>query len=99
MYIYNVTTSIDQEIVTEWVQWMKEIHIPEVVATGCFSEGRLCRIIGASEGGKTFAAQYIFPNLTTYHRYQKEFAPALQAKTKEKFDGKYAAFRTVMEIL
>ncbi len=99
MYLYNVTTNIDESLVADWVQWMKEVHIPEVIATGCFTEGRLCRIIGASEGGKSFAAQFVCPNLSTYDRYQKQFAPALRAKTEERYFGKIASFRTMMEIL
>jgi ABC-type antimicrobial peptide transport system ATPase subunit len=99
MYLYNVTINIDESVAAEWVAWMKEVHIPEVVATGCFTEGRLCRIIGESQGGKSFAAQYLCPDLSTYHRYQTKFAADLQAKTKAKYEGKFAAFRTVMEIL
>lgn len=99
MYIYNVTTNIDESVAGEWVEWMKNEHIPEVIATGCFSECRLCRIIAESAGGKSYSAQYIFPNLSTYHRYQTQFASALKAKTEAKFGGKMAAFRTVMEIL
>jgi hypothetical protein len=99
MFLYNVTVNIDEDVAEEWVQWMKETHMPEVLATGCFTESRLCRIIGESKGGKSYAAQYIFPNLSVYHQYQTNFAPALQAKTMEKFNGKFGAFRTVMEIL
>jgi Domain of unknown function (DUF4286) len=99
MYLYNVTTNIDESVMEEWLTWMKSEHIPEIIATGCFSECRLCRIIAESEGGKSFSAQFVFPNLSTYHRYQTQFAPALKAKTEAKFGGKIASFRTVMEIL
>ena len=34
MYIYNVTTNIDESVHDEWLHWMKEIHIPDVLATG-----------------------------------------------------------------
>lgn len=99
MYIYNVTTNIDESIIPEWVEWMQTEHIPEVIATGCFTECRLCRIIAESQGGKAYSAQFIFPNLSAYHRYQTQFAPALKAKTEAKFGQKVASFRTVMEIL
>ena len=32
-------------------------------------------------------------------RYQNEFAPDLQRQHKERYDGKYAVFRTVMEVV
>lgn len=99
MLIYNVTINIDENIAEEWVQWMKAVHIPEVVATGCFKEGRLCRIFGEEQGGKAYAAQYLCESMDIFLKYQKEFAPALQAKTQKKYDGKFAAFRTLMEII
>ena len=36
MYIYNVTTNIEEASHDSWVKWMKEIHIPEVLSTGKF---------------------------------------------------------------
>ena len=37
MIIYNITVSIiDQNIHQNWLKWMKEIHIPEVMDTGFF---------------------------------------------------------------
>jgi hypothetical protein len=99
MLIYNVTINIDENTADEWVQWMKTIHMPEVVSTGCFTESRLCRVFGEEQGGRTYAAQYLCPNITDFDRYQREFAPALQAKTSARYEGKFAAFRTLMEIV
>ena len=36
MIVYNVTVNIDKNIVDDWLTWMKEIHIPEVMKTGFF---------------------------------------------------------------
>ena len=99
MLIYNVTISIDENVADEWVQWMKKKHIPDVMASGCFTESRLCRVFGEEQGGRTYAAQYHCKNTADFDRYQREFAPALQAQTKEKYEGKFAAFRTLMEIV
>lgn len=99
MLIYNVTISIDEKIADEWVRWMKTVHMPEVVNTGCFTESRLCRVFGEEQGGKTFAAQYHAPSKADFEKYQKEFAPALQAKTLERYGNRFAAFRTLMEII
>ena len=99
MLIYNVTINIDENVADEWVQWMKKTHMPEVVATGCFTESRLCRVFGEEQGGRTYAAQYHCINISDFDRYQREFAPGLQTQTKEKYEGKFAAFRTLMEIV
>ena len=31
MYIYNVTVNIDESIAQEWLTWMQESHIPEML--------------------------------------------------------------------
>lgn len=99
MLIYNVTINIDENVADEWVQWMKKVHMPEVVATGCFLESRLCRVFGEEQGGRTYAAQYTCKNITDFDRYQREFASALRADALKRYDGKFAAFRTLMEIV
>jgi hypothetical protein len=32
-----------------------------------------------------------------YEKYQQQFAPKLQAETRKRYDGKFVAFRTLME--
>jgi hypothetical protein len=99
MILYNVTVSIDPAIHEDWLQWMREIHIPEVIATGCFHEARLSRIQGEEEGGMTFSVMYFSPNESLYEKYKSEFAPVLQKKHGEKYAGKFAAFRTILNVI
>ena len=37
MLVYNVTVKVNTDIHEEWLEWMKKTHIPEVLATGYFS--------------------------------------------------------------
>ena len=56
MYIYNVTVKIDQSRADEWLVWMREKHIPDVMATGFFTENRICRLVDEGDmEGITFA--------------------------------------------
>jgi hypothetical protein len=101
MIIYNVTVNVSDDIHDEWLAWMREKHIPDVLATGFFSEHKLMKILSrqADEEGFTYAVQYFCKNLNELDAYQKNFAPALQKEHTAKFEGKFAAFRTVMEIV
>ena len=45
MIIYNVTIKPDWSIHDEWVKWMKEEHMPELMKTGLFTDSRLCRLL------------------------------------------------------
>lgn len=98
MFIYNVTVTIDDSVHDEWLKWMKEIHIPDVMRTKCFIENKICRLI-TSESEITYAIQYTFETMDDMNKYQNLFAPKLQQAHKEKFKDKFAAFRTILEIV
>ena len=36
MILYNVTIKVDHDIHDEWMEWMKQTHIPQVLETGLF---------------------------------------------------------------
>jgi hypothetical protein len=99
MFIYNVTCNVSPEIHKEWLAWMKTQHIPEVIATGCFQSARILQLINVEDEGATYAIQYTYLSETDILRYQSEFAPKLQSKTKEKYGDNVLAFRTYMKVI
>ena len=100
MILYNVTVKIDPEVSDEWVQWMKDVHIPDVMRTDKFNNYRLCRLLDVDESdGVTYAVQYEAKSMDAYEEYQKRYAPELQQEHTNKFRNRFVAFRTIMEIL
>jgi hypothetical protein len=99
MLLYNVTIIIEEESASEWLKWMQETHIPEVMATGKFVSNRLLRVLDSPNEGITYCAQYVAETQAEYDDYQFNFAPALQAQLKQKFENKFVAFRTLMEFI
>ena len=99
MIIYNVTLSVDEPVHQEWLEWMKQVHIPDVMATGLFLDSRIVRVLGEEEGGFTYAVQYTCADMATYERYRDDHAPRLQAETQKHYGGRFAAFRTLLEVL
>ncbi len=98
MIVYNVTVKAEHSISEEWIQWMKEIHVPELMETGCFTGYKLFRLLEQDESdGITFCAQYFCENETAYRRYIAEFAPAMREKGLQRFGNKFIAFRTLMQ--
>lgn len=98
--VYNVTVKIDSAINDDWLSWMKETHIPDVMMTGKFISWRIKKILGDEDpNGITYAVQYIAPNMDAFLDYNQHYAQALQAEHKERYEGKYVAFRTLMEIV
>lgn len=99
MIIYNVTVSIDTDISEEWLEWMKTVHIPDVMNTGYFINNKILRVHAEEEGGKTYSIQYTCKTMQDLNEYQAKKAPELQKEHTEKYEGKFAAFRTLLEIV
>lgn len=98
--LYNVTVKIDTECHDEWLNWMLTIHIPDVMATGCFSSYRMTKILGDDDQhGIGYAIQYLAPDMQQFEHYNQHHAPSLQKVHSERYGGRYAAFRTLMEVV
>lgn len=99
MIIYNVTCSMDANMAPEWIDWMMQEHIPEVMATGCFTAVRVMKMLTnvSDDSGVNYAIQYSAQNMDMYNRYQEVYGPALRQKTMERYGDKVIAFRTLLE--
>ncbi len=100
MIIYNVTLHIEDAAREAWVVWMQDTHIPEVLATGKFTEARFCRVLTeGSQGGTTYAVQYLAPDRAMLERYYQEDAPRLRQALIDRFGEQVVAFRTELELM
>ena len=99
MLLYNVTVIIEDAAAEEWLQWMLEIHIPEVMATGKFVSNRLLKVLDSPNEGITYCIQYVAETMEDYDDYQLNYAPALQADLQLNFENRFVAFRTLMEFV
>lgn len=97
--IYNVTVNIEDSIHQEWLLWIRE-HIPQVLATGKFTEAKLTRVLVEEEmGGVTYSIQYRAHNRAALDTYYKEDADNLRQDGLQKFADKMLAFRTELEVI
>lgn len=100
MIVYNVTIKVDASISNEWLTWLKEEHIGDVLATGCFSNANILRLLEVDESeGPTFAVQYFAESKSDYNLYIEKFAGIMRQKSFEKWGNKFIAFRSVMEVV
>ncbi|WP_430965480.1 DUF4286 family protein [Spongiimicrobium sp. 2-473A-2-J] len=100
MYIYNVTINIEEAVHDEWLGWMQEIHIPDMLATGKFSQAKICKVLVEEEnGGITYAVQYTTGSKEILQQYYEEDAARLRQDGLARFKDKFVAFRTELEII
>jgi len=98
MIIYNVTINLEESLNEEWLKYMKEEHIPDVMKTGCFKEYRICELLTKQpdEKGTTFSIQYSCESMDVYNKYVEKYALKLQKEHNAKFGGRFVVFRSLM---
>lgn len=101
MIIYNVTVNIEDDVHEDWIAWMKTVHIPEVMNTGYFLEHKVCKVLSTQqdETGHTYAIQYTCKSMDELDEYQEKHAPNLQKDHTTRYEGKFVAFRTLLEVV
>lgn len=99
MIVYNVTVSLEPAIEQDWLDWMKSTHIPDVMNTNCFTKARLSKVQGKEENECTYAISYDCPSDEKYGEYLKNHALTLQKDHTERYYGKFAAFRTLLDVI
>lgn len=100
MIIYNVTTNIDESVHDQWLNWMQQKHIPEILATGKFSSARLTKVLIVEEmGGTTYSVQFTTDSKATLEKYYEQDAPKLRQEAHQLFGDKMIAFRTELELI
>jgi len=100
MYIYNVTINIDEAVEKQWLHWMQEEHIPDMLATGKFTEAKMCQVMVKEDlGGITYSIQYTTDSKETLERYFKEDANRLRQEGVKLFANKFVAFRTELNVV
>lgn len=97
MIIYNVTVKIENGVHDEWLNWMKTVHVPEVMATGFFEDNRIAKVLVDEDDGHTYSIQYRVSTMEKLETYQNTEAPRLQKAHSKKYEGKFVAFRTLLK--
>lgn len=99
MILYNITIAIDHSVEDEWLHWMKEEHIPEVMDTGKFKGHHLFRVVASGEGEDltSYSVQFFAENMKQLQLYAATHAPELQQKMNQRWPDKLASFRTILE--
>ncbi len=100
MIIYNITVKVDAGIDAAWLLWQREVHIPEIMASGKFIDYKLCRLLEQDEtDGITYVTQFTAATEKEYREYIDSYAPLLRQKAFDTWGNGFVAFRSLMEVI
>lgn len=99
MVLYSVTVNVADEIHEEWLKWMREKHVPDVMSTGCFVMHKIMHLKEPKQDGNTYSFQYYSESQEKLNEYLTQYAPALRNDVDVRYANKYAAFRTILDVI
>lgn len=100
MIIYNVTIKVQDEIKEDWLHWLKEEHIPDMINTGCFNKATVLQLLDIDDAeGPTYAIQYHTESKAMVNRYLENHAAGLRQRSFDRWGDKFIAFRSVMRVV
>jgi len=89
---------VDKAIAIEWLQWQKEIHIPQIMGTGLFHDYRFYELLEPDEfEGKTYVLQCFTNERNNYETYLLVFDPLLSRNAVQRWGDQFIGFRTLMK--
>lgn len=98
MILYNITMNVDLRIEREFLRWMKDVHVPDVMATGLPVTSNVLKLLTEIDnGGTTYTFQYWFQTMEDFVTYQSLHQPLLQQQVADRYADRYASFRTLLE--
>jgi hypothetical protein len=100
MLLYNITYAVPVTIHSQWIEWMKHIHIPEIMSSGLFQRNQILRLLEMDESEAiTYAVQFYAASEEDYKLYNTNHAPALRLKAQSVWGDQVIGFRTTMSIV
>ena len=99
MYIYNVTTAVEPSVKDEWILWMKEVFLPEMLATGKFHNASLMEVLTSEREVCSFAVHYEAHSPEDIMSYEQEFKNKMEGMMWKKFADKALSFPTKLRKL
>jgi hypothetical protein len=85
MIAYTVTaTFANPRIADEWVAWLREEHLAEVLAAGAL-DGEVIRMDGAEHSAVRCEVRYHFASRESFEAYERDHASRLRTQGLERF--------------
>lgn len=98
MFLHNITYSIEHNSHDEWLKWMKETYVPQVLATNLPIGNRIFKLLTEIDnGGVTYSFQFFFADMEDYQTFQNSYADGFAAEVERRYKDRVFSFRTLLQ--
>lgn len=80
-----IATLPDAATAAEYVAWLKDGHVDQVVAGGATSASIVPLDPDTADAAPRVMTQYVFPSRAVFNTYVERYAPALRADGQKRF--------------
>lgn len=99
MLIYNTTYHLEDEILNNFLIWIKESYIPEVKENGKLKNPRLTKILSHRDTGSCYSLQWEVEDSAVLHSWHSIQGARLNEEMKQIFGEQAVGFPTLMEVI
>lgn len=98
MIIFNTTFLVEDDILDNYIRFMKETYIATASDSGFLHEPRFCLIHSQhEESGSSYSLQFRVKNVDTLNHWFATEGQALQTELTARFGNKALGFVTILE--
>ena len=103
MIVYKVTIDIDYSVEEDWLLWMKNEHIPELIQLNLFLKTNFFKRLPLEKNPKniynSYCVEYYCTSIKEYNLYKNTYANKIQEKHSNRYKGKFKAKREILELI
>ena len=100
MIIYSVYITVQQSAATEWIEYMQQKHLNDVMATGCFESCQMLKQTDViSDDTGHYVIQYNSNSMEKVQHYLDEHAQRLRQDVVVHFGDRFTAERKLYEVV
>jgi hypothetical protein len=100
MLLYNITYNIDKNEEQDFLNWMQNIHIQDVMITGFPKSYKVLKLLTEIDnGGVTYSVQYNFDSRDGFEVFENDYLDDLHDAIDKRYRGKYVHFASLLEVV
>jgi Domain of unknown function (DUF4286) len=99
MIIYNETFIVEESIIENWFNWIKNNHIPAIMGTGYFDSYKVMTVLDSPNEGITYCFQYYTDSIERYSPFYYKEREKFHQLHNEQFENQFVLFTTLMETI
>lgn len=99
MIVYNETLIVEESAYPEWLNYMKEVHIPGIMATGYFASYKILNVIDSPNEGVTTCIQYNTDSEEKFAKFYNQHLHGFHAAHNQLYENRFVLYSTLMETI